>query len=190
VRVVPGDGLAPAHPDPASDGGLCPQPDLATSGIGDGGGARTEQARHLVGAADDCQSANGLGATAGLSARVVPSGAAGSAVESDFKGCWFRCLTNVLDPQMLSAADFVLFAANFIRWAMHWLAQQALPAKNAIDVRKLGTKWQVKVAAHVSAQVIQKGEGKLLKFSQHSAFAGKALKIAPDSLANRTFVKT
>jgi hypothetical protein len=84
----------------------------------------------------------------------------------------------------------VLFAANFIRWATHWLAQQAIPAKNTIDVRKLGTKRQVKVAAHVSAQVIQNDEGKLLKFSQQSAFAGKILKIAPDSLATRSFVKT
>jgi hypothetical protein len=48
----------------------------------------------------------------------------------------------------------------------------------------------VKVAAHVSAQVIQNDEGKLLKFSHQSAFAGKILKIAPDSLANRSFVKT
>lgn len=94
------------------------------------------------------------------------------------------------EPAIFLQECFVLFSANFIRWATHWLAQQALPVKNAIDVRKLGTKRQVKVAAHVSAQVIQNSESKLLKFSQHSAFAGKVLKIAPDSLANRSFVKT
>ncbi len=94
------------------------------------------------------------------------------------------------EPAIYLQECFVLFAANFIRWATLWLAQQALPAKNTIDVRKLGTKRQVKVAAHVSAQVIQNDEGKLLKFSQQSAFAGKVLKIAPDSLANRSFVKT
>jgi len=94
------------------------------------------------------------------------------------------------EPAIFLQECFVLFAANFIRWASHWLAQQALPAKNAIDVRKLGTKRQVKVAAHVSAQVIQNADGKLLKFSQHSAFAGKILKIAPDSPAHRSFVKT
>jgi len=94
------------------------------------------------------------------------------------------------EPAIFLQECFVLFAANFIRWATHWLAQQAIPAKNAIDIRKLGTKRQVKVAAHVSAQVIQNNEGKLLKFSQQSAFAGKILKIAPDSLAQRSFVKT
>lgn len=94
------------------------------------------------------------------------------------------------EPAIFLQECFVLFAANFIRWATHWLAQQALPAKNVIDVRKLGTKRQVKVAAHVSAQVIQNHEGKLLKFSQHSAFAGKILKIASDSPAHRSFEKT
>lgn len=94
------------------------------------------------------------------------------------------------EPAIFLQECFVLFAANFIRWATHWLAQQAIPARNTIDVRKLGTKRQVKVAAHVSAQVIQNDEGKLLKFSQQSAFAGKILKIAPDSLAHRSFVKT
>ncbi len=94
------------------------------------------------------------------------------------------------EPAIFLQECFVLFAANFIRWATHWLTQQAVPAKNAIDVSKLGTKRQVKVAAHVSAQVIQNDEGRLLKFSQQSAFAGKILKIAPDSLAHRSFVKT
>jgi hypothetical protein len=94
------------------------------------------------------------------------------------------------EPAIFLQECFVLFAANFIRWATLWLAQQAVPAKNAIDVRKLGTKRQVKVAAHISAQVIQNDEGKLLKFSQQSSFASKILKLAPDSLAHHSFVKT
>ena len=48
-----------------------------------------------------------------------------------------------------------MFAANFIRWASHWLQAQAQPAANALNVRKLGVKRQVYVAAHVSAQVTQ-----------------------------------
>jgi hypothetical protein len=48
----------------------------------------------------------------------------------------------------------------------------------------------VKVAAHVSAQAVQNDEGKLLKFGHQSAFTGKIIKIAPNSLANRSFVKT
>jgi len=94
------------------------------------------------------------------------------------------------EPAIFLHECFVLFAANFIRWAAHWLAIQSVPAKNAIDIRKLGTKRQVKVAAHVSAQVIHNSEGKLLRFSQQSAFAGLILKIAPDSQDNHSFEKS
>lgn len=66
------------------------------------------------------------------------------------------------EPAIYLQECFVLFAANFIRWASHWLADQSLPAKNALDVRKLGVKRQVQVAAHISAQVIRNSEGKML----------------------------
>ena len=71
----------------------------------------------------------------------------------------------------------MLFAAIFIRWAGHWLAQQAQADGNALDISSLGIKRQVHVGAHVSAQIIQVSDGKLLKFSEHSAFAGKVLKL-------------
>ena len=83
------------------------------------------------------------------------------------------------EPAIYFQECFVIFAANFIRWASHWLASQAQPAENGLNVRKLGVKRQVQVAAHVSAQVIRNSEGKLLKFSEHSAFAGKVLHL-PD----------
>ncbi len=38
------------------------------------------------------------------------------------------------EPAIYLKDCFVLFAAYFIRRATYWLAQQALPAKNAIDV--------------------------------------------------------
>jgi hypothetical protein len=81
------------------------------------------------------------------------------------------------EPAIYLQECCVLFAANFIRWASHWLAEQAQPVKHALDVRKLGIKRQVQVAAHVSAQVIRNSEGRLLKFSSHSAFAGKVLQL-------------
>lgn len=81
------------------------------------------------------------------------------------------------EPAIYLQECFVIFAANFIRWATHWLAEQAEPVENALDVGELGIKRQVQVAAHVSAQVIRNSEGWLLKFSEHSAFAGKVLKI-------------
>jgi hypothetical protein len=82
------------------------------------------------------------------------------------------------EPAIYLQECFAVFAANFIRWAVHWLADQLQPAENALNVSKLGIKRQVQVAAHVSAQVIRNSEGKLLKFSEHSVFAGQVLKIA------------
>ena len=81
------------------------------------------------------------------------------------------------EPAIYLQECCVLFAANFIRWASHWLTEQAQPVKHALDVRKLGIKRQVQVAAHVSAQVIRNSEGRLLRFSSHSAFAGKVLQL-------------
>ena len=87
------------------------------------------------------------------------------------------------EPAIYLQEAFVLFAANFIRWASHWLQAQGQPTENALNVRKLGVKRQVHVAAHVSAQVIRDSAGKLLKFSEQSAFAGQVLRIAGDHLS-------
>jgi hypothetical protein len=84
------------------------------------------------------------------------------------------------EPAIYLQECFVIFAANFIRWASLWLADQAQSAENGLSVRRLGVKRQVQVAAHVSAQVIRNSEGRLLKFSEHSAFAGKVLKLPGD----------
>lgn len=81
------------------------------------------------------------------------------------------------EPAIYFQECLVIFAANFIRWASHWLAEHALPATNSLDVSAMGIKKQVHVAAHVSAQVIRDSEAWLLKFSEHSAFAGKVLKL-------------
>ena len=86
------------------------------------------------------------------------------------------------EPAIYLQECCVLFAANFIRWASQWLAEQAQPGKHALDVRKLGIKRQVQVAAHVSAQVIRNSEGRLLRFSSNSAFAGKVLQLPGDHL--------
>lgn len=81
------------------------------------------------------------------------------------------------EPAIFLQERMALFAANFIRWAAYWLAEQPQPQENALDIRKLGVKRQVQVGAHVSAQVIRNSEGMLLKFSEHSAFAGKVLNL-------------
>jgi len=81
------------------------------------------------------------------------------------------------EPAIFLQERLALFAANFIRWATHWLAEQPQPQENALDIRKMGIKRQVQVGAHVSAQVVRNSEGMLLKFSEHSAFAGKVLNL-------------
>ncbi len=81
------------------------------------------------------------------------------------------------EPAIFLQERMALFAANFIRWAAHWLTDQPQPQQNALDIRKMGVKRQVQVGAHVSAQVIRNSEGMLLKFSEHSAFAGKVLNL-------------
>jgi len=81
------------------------------------------------------------------------------------------------EPAIFLQERMALFSANFIRWAAYWLAEQPQPQENALDIRKLGVKRQVQVGAHVSAQVIRDSQGKLLKFSEHSAFSGKVLHL-------------
>ena len=81
------------------------------------------------------------------------------------------------EPAIFLQEWVVIFAANFIRWASQWLASQAEPGPHSLDLNKMGIKRQVRVGAHVSAQVIQDSHSKLLKFGQQSVFAGKVLKI-------------
>jgi hypothetical protein len=81
------------------------------------------------------------------------------------------------EPAIYLQEAFVIFAANFIRLAIPWLASQTQAIPQNLKIEKMGVKRQVQVGAHVSAQVIHDSEGKLLKFSEHSVFAGKVLKF-------------
>jgi hypothetical protein len=80
-------------------------------------------------------------------------------------------------PAIYLQEQFVIFAANFIRWATRWLTHEALPVNNALTPETMGIKQQVKVAAHVSARVIYNFRGRLLKFSDGTVFAGKSLRL-------------
>lgn len=74
---------------------------------------------------------------------------------------------------------FAAFAANFVRWAAHWLREQCLqtPAEeqrlSAVEVKKL-----VQVAAHTSAWVIWQADGCLVRFTDYSVFAGTSLQVS------------
>lgn len=81
------------------------------------------------------------------------------------------------EPAIYLQECMVLFAANFIRWATHWLAQGTEPGARNLEVSHMRIKHQVRVGAHASAQVIRDSRGKLLRFSEHSAFAGQVLRL-------------
>ncbi len=91
------------------------------------------------------------------------------------------------EPAIYLQEAFVIFAANFIRWATPWLANQSQETPQNLKIEKMRIKRQVQVGAHVSAQVIHDSEGKLLKFSEHSIFAGKILKL-PGRSTPRSFL--
>lgn len=82
------------------------------------------------------------------------------------------------EPAIYLQECFVLFAANFIRWAAHWLTDPAERPEYALNLRTLGVKRQVQVGAHVSAEVIRNSDGRMLKFSEQSSLAGKVLRVA------------
>jgi len=96
------------------------------------------------------------------------------------------------EPAIYLQERFTVFAANFIRWATHWLSRLPQSNENALDVRQMGLKRQVQVGAHVSAQISRSSEGKLLRFSDYSAFAGKVLRLpvgASPPLTRRKYCK-
>jgi len=72
---------------------------------------------------------------------------------------------------------FVAFAANFIRWARPWLHNQQPISTRSQPLPDLGLKKLVHVAAHTSANVVSYSDGKLLRFSDQSVFAGRVLRL-------------
>ena len=81
-------------------------------------------------------------------------------------------------PGLYLQEQFAVFAANFVRWAAHWLTSQCpqLPS-GWQDTTQPKVKEQVKVGAHTSAWVNWQEQGCLLKFTDHSVFAGRSLAL-------------
>jgi len=81
-------------------------------------------------------------------------------------------------PALQLQEQFALFAANFIRFASVWLADQC---PQVPDGWKESThpqvKQQVKVGAQTSAYVSWNGQDCLLRFTLHSVFAGRSLQV-------------
>jgi hypothetical protein len=81
-------------------------------------------------------------------------------------------------PALQLQEQFALFAANFVRFASVWLAEQC---PQVPDGWKESThpqvKQQVKVGAQTSAYVSWNGQDCLLRFTFHSVFAGRSLQV-------------
>ena len=81
-------------------------------------------------------------------------------------------------PALRLQEHLALFAANFVRFAAHWLAEQCpqLPSgwQNSVCPR---VKEQVKVGAHSPARIEWIGQDCLLRFEDRSVYAGRSLMI-------------
>jgi hypothetical protein len=73
---------------------------------------------------------------------------------------------------------FAAFAANFVRWAAHWLTTRCPQEPDGWQEDTLPcVKMQVRVMAHTSAYVEWHEQGCLLRFTDHSVFAGRSLHV-------------
>jgi len=70
---------------------------------------------------------------------------------------------------------FAAFAANFVRWAAHWLWSSCALDEADRQPTFSGVKEMVQVAAHTSAWVIWHSHGCLLRFTNGSVYAGRSL---------------
>jgi len=81
----------------------------------------------------------------------------------------------VRSPQALQLQEHLAcFAANFVRFAAQWLTQQQT---ESIPFDTDSVKEMVQVCAHTSAWVWRTADAWLLKFTDHSLFAGRFLRI-------------
>jgi len=79
---------------------------------------------------------------------------------------------------ILLQEQFVAFAANFVRWATLWLTQDCPNVPEGwLDPAHPHIKEQVKVGTQSLAWVSWNEQGCMLRFEDHSIFAGRSLKV-------------
>lgn len=76
---------------------------------------------------------------------------------------------------LLLQEHFACFAANFVRFASHWLTEQQQMHQPPFGTRSV--KQMVQVCAHTSAWVKRFGDVWLLTFTEQSLFAGLSLQV-------------
>ncbi len=76
---------------------------------------------------------------------------------------------------LLLQEHFACFAANFVRFAAHWLTEQQQLHQPPFDTGSV--KQMVQVCAHTSAWVKRLGDVWLLTFTEQSLFAGHSLQV-------------
>jgi hypothetical protein len=74
--------------------------------------------------------------------------------------------------------QFVLFAANFVRWASEWLRQRVVHSTPRFEDALGRVKAMVRVGANTSAWVTAEHDGLLLKFDETGAYPGVELRLA------------
>jgi hypothetical protein len=81
-------------------------------------------------------------------------------------------------PALRLQEHFALFAANFVRFAALWLAEQCpqVPDGWKNSARPM-VKNQVKVGAHAPAWVEWRGQDCLVRFNDRSVFAGRSFTV-------------
>jgi len=77
-------------------------------------------------------------------------------------------------PALFLQEQMACFAANFVRFAAHWLVEQQNDS-STFDFTSV--KHMVQVCAHTSAWVLRQGNSWLLTFADHSLYAGRSLRL-------------
>jgi hypothetical protein len=81
-------------------------------------------------------------------------------------------------PALWLQEQLAAFAANFVRWAAHWLSTQcAQEPEQWLAPVAASVKTLVQVAAHTPADVAWLPDGCLLRFTAESLYAGRTIQI-------------
>jgi hypothetical protein len=79
-------------------------------------------------------------------------------------------------PALWLQEQFAAFAANFVRWAAHWLSMQSYQEpRQWLQPLAASVKTLVQVAAHTPATVEWLPDGCLLRFADESLYAGRVI---------------